>query len=167
MAASQANAGRKRLHGMQPKILQDDALRPHRQLDAERKMQRAGVGAPGQPAAISANSLLENVGQENPNAKQFDYLITASSILPGFWDASDLRDVTQVTREEMAFFVRDALDNPMVTSARGLPGEIDGSLVKKLVVFQEQHDDRTIQEQRYMCIVQLCIYINRYVSMST
>ena len=79
------------------------------------------------------------MGDETPEVKQLVYLITISRVLPEVLGATDLVDISGLTRQQVAECVRNAFDDPLPGPAGGRPVVRPGGIVKKLVVFQEKH----------------------------
>ena len=80
------------------------------------------------------------VGEEVAGFQCLVYLATVSRLLPETATAvADLVDVGTMSRAEVATAFRDAFDNPVTLPTGGRPRSREGSSVKKLVVFREQH----------------------------
>ena len=83
------------------------------------------------------------------------YLATLSHVLPEMFAATDLRDISGMTREEVADCVRAAFDDPLPPEA-GQPGRKrrrTEPMVDKLVVFREHHEDG---EVHFHIAIRLC-----------
>ena len=120
-------------------------------------MGMAGVlsrGAGGAPLAKSRRltgktspfylSLLEELGAENPDARQMVYLVTVSRVLPGVAATAGYRDLSTLTRAELVEMIKDSFENPLVVaSAAGRPRASDDPLVLLVVVAKELHADGT------------------------
>ncbi len=100
--------------------------------------------------------LLQELGEEDRTAKQYVYLCTLSRILPETLEASDLKDVSSMTREEVGECVRKAFDDPLMPEAghAGRKRLRTDNIVKKLVVFLEEHSDA---ENHFHVPVQLAV----------
>ena len=94
----------------------------------------AGAGAAAEPV-----NWLTQLGGEDAGALLQVYLITFSRILPAAATLNNLRNLSDVTRSDLASMIRDAVNNPIVNTGRPRGG--DGCFVDKLVVFQETHED--------------------------
>ena len=71
----------------------------------------AAAAAAAEPTATTAESMakiIEGMGEEPTAAKNFVYFLTVSRVLPTTLDVTDLRDIRDVSREQMAEWVRDA-----------------------------------------------------------
>ena len=96
-------------------------------------------------AAAAGDALVEwlsDLGQEDANAKLQVYLITASRILPAAAELHNLRDLSQVSREQMANMVMNAVQQPLTSTGR--PRNEERGLMNKLVVFRERHADGSV-----------------------
>jgi len=80
-------------------------------------------------------------GAENEDANQYVYLATVSHILPETLAATDLCDISGLTRQEVGEMFMDALNNPDAQSTGGRPRKDQGQRVEKIVVFKELHED--------------------------
>ena len=77
--------------------------------------------------------------------RSFSMLKTGIRISPlATSPAGAFRDVTKLSREEVARAVRDSLDRPEMNGEVGRPVELEGGVVKKLVVFYLGIDAHTI-----------------------
>ena len=105
-------------------------------------------GAGGAPLAKSRRlngktspfyvSLLEELGAENPGAKQMVYLVTVSRVLPGVAATAWYRDLSTLTRAELVEMIKDSFENPLVVAAApGRPRANDEPLVLVAVVAEE------------------------------
>ena len=124
----------------------------------------AGVlsrGAGGAPLAKSRRligktspfyvSLLEELGAENPCAKQMVYLVTVSRVLPGVAATAGYRDLSTLTGAELVEMIKGSFENPLVVaSAPGRPRASDEPLVLLVVVAKESHADGTIRSHAAM-----------------
>lgn len=129
-----------------PAALPAEPLPPPAAVPAEAPLPAAEavpVADPRQEASAYMAKLIEAMGAEDAAAKHSVYLGTLSRVLPETLQAQDLRDVSQLSREQVAVFVRDAWDNPMVENGRGRRRQAEEghelSVVVKLVVFREKH----------------------------
>lgn len=112
-------------------------------------MHLAGPGpllplAPAPPLAQEplAPPPFELPGPEIASAKQYVYLVTFSRILPETGLLGIARDVRECTRLDIAACLLDVLNNPDAAAASGgRPRRSSDSVVKKLVVFREEHAD--------------------------
>jgi hypothetical protein len=105
----------------------------------------AAAAAAAEPTATTAESMakiIEGMGEEPTAAKNFVYFLTVSRVLPTTLDATDLRDIRDVSREQMAEWVRDAFEGeaPASSTAASKRPRTEG-LVTKLAVFREEHAD--------------------------
>ena len=94
-----------------------------------------------QSAADWIAEILHEMGGEEGSATQSVFLGTISRVLPETLEATDLVDVTQLTREQVAIAVRKAFEEPIARPGRaGRPrSETPAGLVQKIVVFRETH----------------------------
>ena len=84
--------------------------------------------------------ILENLGPEMPSCIARVYLATISQVLgETIAGGADLRDLTQVSREDIAKCFQDAFDNPIRDGKGGRPLVRASSVVRRLVVVQEKH----------------------------
>ena len=92
----------------------------------------AAALAPGgaEPQGEVAQVLLDDLGPEKPDSKQMVYLVTISRVLPEVLVAERLRDVTRLSRAEVADFIRDALDNPIAQPRGGRPMRREGTSLR-------------------------------------
>ena len=87
-------------------------------------------------------TIVEDLGQELSSQKSVAHFLTLSRVLPETLAATDLRDITTMSREEVATCVRKAFDEPMVdTGHSGRPVTRTNGLVLKMAVFREEHED--------------------------
>ena len=85
-------------------------------------------------------ALIQEFGPEDTVKKQKVYLATVSRVLPDTLNASDLIDVTKLSRETIRDMFLDAFDNPLDSNRGGRPRIDRGeSIVSKMVVAQEFH----------------------------
>ena len=84
-------------------------------------------------------AVLKELGQENGSRKTQVHLLTFSRLLPGTAEVRNLQDVTEMSRKDLACCVWKAFDEPL-GSGYGRP-PASGALVRKMVVFREQHAD--------------------------
>ena len=83
--------------------------------------------------------ILENLGPEMPSCIARVYLATISQVLgETIAGGADLRDLTQVSREDIAKCFQDAFDNPIRDGKGGRPLVRASSVVRRLVVVQEK-----------------------------
>ena len=74
----------------------------------------------------------ESLGSETVGANQRVYLVTFSRAFPG--TVAEHRDLGEVSKANVATYIRDALDNPTVTAAGGRPrGAGDATPLVELV----------------------------------
>jgi hypothetical protein len=90
--------------------------------------------------------LLDELGDEDPSSRQQVYLGTASRVLPDTLDATDLIDISRLTRKDMEIKLRRAFDDPFVPAGRpgrrrGPQEEGSAGRVDKIVVVKEEHTD--------------------------
>lgn len=100
----------------------------------------------GETSAQMIARTVECLGPEDTQAKQMVYLLTISRVLPGTLAITDLKDITKMSREDIAGCVRKAFDEPLPPEA-GQPGrrrQRTEGIVRKLVVFLEIHADGEI-----------------------
>lgn len=91
-------------------------------------------------------------GGEEANAVQRVYLVTISRVIAArLEDGRPYKDLATMSREDVGLAIRDALDNPLPTGARGgrpraaaVDGVDQASLVSFLVVFRERHADGSV-----------------------
>ena len=93
------------------------------------------------PAEVWFRALEAESGAENEDAHQYVYLATVSHILPETLAATDLCDISGLTRQEVGEMFMDALNNPDAQSTGGRPRKDQGQRVEKIVVFKELHED--------------------------
>ena len=88
-------------------------------------------------------ALLQELGEQDASKKVLVHLLTFSRLLPDTLEGGDLRNVSGLSRQEVAVCVWKAFDNPVPAGAgrRGRPCTRTEGLVSKLVVFREQHED--------------------------
>jgi hypothetical protein len=79
---------------------------------------------------------------EDPGANQHVYLASVSRVLPETLAATDLCDITVITRQQIGEMFLDAVNNPAIQGA-GRPRKDDVGRVEKIVVFKELHEDGT------------------------
>ena len=90
--------------------------------------------------AAFIRSFVEELGPEMLACRQMVYLVTISRVLPEALSKEGLRDVTLLSRAEVAGFLRDALDAPVAQRGGDRPvrrGE--ASAVDKMVVYETKH----------------------------
>ena len=86
--------------------------------------------------------IVDHLGQEVPNYKNLVHLVTISRVLVPTLERTDLRDTQELTRKDVLECVQKAFDVPLPTVSGGRRRAQDARpLVRKLVVFQEAHDD--------------------------
>jgi hypothetical protein len=87
----------------------------------------------------------EGLGKEVTTARCQVYLLTFSRLLPETIEAATagLRDLTNLTRQELAEFVRESFENPEGSALGGRPILRTEPLVRKVVVVAEEHADGT------------------------
>ena len=111
-------------------LAQDRAFLPLLATALEISFRRfAAMANNGQRPADFIKEVLEATGDERNDAKQLVYLITISRVLPSTLDATDLRDIKDMSREEVVACMRDAC------SSNGR----EAGIIQKLVVFKENH----------------------------
>jgi len=96
------------------------------------------------PPNEARQQFLDKLGSETQDAHKFFYLITFSRILPETLAAAagNLRDAASLTRQQIAAAVKNAFNNPLPpVGGGGRPRGRMQNVVKKLVVFLEQHAD--------------------------
>ena len=106
-------------------------------------------------ASERMGKVIEALGEENTKAKQIIYLATLSHVLPETLAATDLKEISGMTRDEVAGCVRAAFDDPLPPEA-GQPGRKrrrTEPIVDKLVVFREHHEDG---EVHFHIAIRLC-----------
>ncbi len=88
-------------------------------------------------------ALLQELGEQDASKKVLVHLLTFSRLLPDTLEGGDLRNVSGLSRQEVAECVWKAFDNPVPAGAgrRGRPCTRTEGLLSKLVVFREQHED--------------------------
>ena len=99
--------------------------------------------APAGPSTQS-QQLLDKLGQEKAGVRKHFYLVTFSRVLPETLTAAagDLRDIGGMSRKAISTAVRLAFNDPLPpTGGGGRPREEPGNIVRKLIVFMEEHDD--------------------------
>lgn len=85
-------------------------------------------------------SVLQELGEEVQGLQSYVFLATLSQLLPEtLSNKVGLKDLRQVSREEVAAAFRDAFDNPALLAAGGRPVSREGHAVKLLIVFKEEH----------------------------
>jgi len=86
---------------------------------------------------------LEELGKEVTSARCQVYLLSLSRLLPETLAAAagSLRSFDNLTKAQLAEFVRDAFENPEYASAAVRPRGREGPLVRKIVVVCEKHQD--------------------------
>ena len=94
------------------------------------------------PAQIWWRALVAEHGVEDPGANQHVYLASVSRVLPETLAATDLCDITVITRQQIGEMFLDAVNNPAIQGA-GRPRKDDVGRVEKIVVFKELHEDGT------------------------
>ena len=82
-----------------------------------------------------AQEWLQSLGSEVADARGKVYLVTFARLLRAGNDGQ-LRSIDGVSKEDIAGYVRDAVENPEVLSA-GKPRVREGPLVQKVVVVRE------------------------------
>lgn len=85
--------------------------------------------------------LLTEMGPENKHARQHLYLITLSRVIPDRAAGLGLRSLEALSRSQVASFVRDAFNNPVVSAAGGRPRTLEGERVEMVLVCREKHAD--------------------------
>eukprot|EP00438_Fugacium_kawagutii_P004356 Skav207893 [mRNA] locus=scaffold664:850568:852286:+ [translate_table: standard] len=86
--------------------------------------------------------VVQELGEPPPNFKHTVHFVTISRVLPGTLQWTDLRDITSMTREEVATCVQRAFDEPLHAPGPGRPrSQEKQDLVRKLVAFEETHAD--------------------------
>ena len=97
----------------------------------------------GSPAERMA-ALVQELGEDCADNKQLVHLVTLSRVLPEtLAQFADLRDISGMTREEVAACVRQAFDDPLPPGP-GQPGrkrQRTDAIVLKVAVFMETHAD--------------------------
>ena len=87
-------------------------------------------------------SLMEDLGQESVQARQWVYLVTVSRVLGGSTSGTYFRNLEQLQKVQLAEMVRDALDNPVESgSVGGRPRVRTGLVADIIVVVKEAHAD--------------------------
>ena len=88
---------------------------------------------------------LQALGKEVTDARCCVYLLSFSRLLPATLAdaAGQLRSLDELTKAELADFVRDAFENPQYASAAVRPRTRETPLVRKIVVVCEKHQDGT------------------------
>ena len=99
--------------------------------------QRASSGTPAERMA----AILVELGEEAPARKSTLYMGTISRVLPDTLQATDLRDITGMTREEVGECVRQAFDNPLESNWGGPKRARTEGIVRRILVFREAHAD--------------------------
>ena len=87
--------------------------------------------------------VVTELGEEDTSAKLLVYLVTISRVLPATLAATDLRDISDMSRSEVRDAVVQAFDEPLASTSGGRPRTRTESIVKKIVVFMENHADGT------------------------
>ncbi len=77
-----------------------------------------GVGVACSTALDGMAKLVAELGAEDSTGRLYVYLGTASRILPETLFATDLIDVSSLSREDLALMVRRAFDEPVVVPGR-------------------------------------------------
>lgn len=85
--------------------------------------------------------LLTQMGREDNTARQCIYLVTLSRAIPDKAAGLGLRSLAALSRSQVASFVKDAFNNPVVSAAGGRPRTVDGERVEMLLVCREKHAD--------------------------
>ena len=86
--------------------------------------------------------IVDHLGQEAPNYKNVVHFITISRVLVPTLERTDLRDTQELTRQDVLECVQKAFDVPLPSVSAGRKRAADARpLVRKLVVFQEAHED--------------------------
>ena len=82
----------------------------------------------------------EALGDEAPSLLRSVYLVTISRVLAEYPGDVGFRDLEQVSRQDVARFIFDSIDNPESSSYRGGRSRQDGqsALVDRLVVYREK-----------------------------
>ena len=87
-------------------------------------------------------SWLIELGPEKTDGVSEVYLLTFARVLAQRLQRGDLEDVTQMSRAGLLDCVLDSWERPLTTGA-GRPRESAEELVKKVVVYEEAHNDGT------------------------
>ena len=102
------------------------------------------MNVPAPAPNASEQVFRDKLGPETAGAHKFFYLITFSRILADTLAAAagNLRDAAGLTRQQIAVAVRNAFNNPLPpVGGGGRPRADSQNIVKRLVVFLEQHAD--------------------------
>jgi hypothetical protein len=87
-------------------------------------------------------AVLEDLGKEVSSKKTQIHFLTFSRVLPETLASTSLKDITKMSREEIANCVWKAFDDPLANaSGQGRPCTRSEGLVTKMVVLQETHED--------------------------
>lgn len=85
--------------------------------------------------------IIQSLGEEPAGPfKHPVHLVTISRVLPGTLEATDLRDISGMSRKDIALCVQLSFDDPVATRGRPRTQAV-GGVVQKMVVFQEAHAD--------------------------
>lgn len=93
-------------------------------------------------AVKELSDILSEIGKEEEDGNLQVYLGTASRILPETMEATDLIDISTLTRAQMREKVRRAFDDPVVVAGRGgrpRASQDGAGKVMKIVVVKERH----------------------------
>ena len=91
-------------------------------------------------AVKDLEEMLVEFGQEAVDGNLLVYLGTASRILPDTLHATDLMDISTLTRSQMSEKVRRAFDEPLAVLGRpGRTRAAHDDKVEKIVVVKERH----------------------------
>jgi hypothetical protein len=106
------------------------------------------VTAAGQPKVFTPAermaSIVQDLGDELTEAKQCVYLATVSRVLPETLATPgvELRDITTMSREEVADCFMKAFNSPVYEQGQGgRRRQSEEPMVSKIVVFKEEHED--------------------------
>ena len=93
------------------------------------------------PAEVWFRALVAELGAENEDANQYVYLASVSRVLPETLAATDLCDMSGLSRQEVGEMFLDAFNNPDAPPRGGRPRSSKVERVEKIVVFKELHED--------------------------
>jgi hypothetical protein len=117
-------------------------------LDSQAEQVNGWIKEALQPQLVQNNPekrmavLLAGLGKEDASSKQLVYLGTVSRVLPETLAATDLVDVNTLQRQDVLEMVKKAFDEPLASPGRaGRPVTRQYSIVKRVIVFKEDHED--------------------------
>ena len=84
---------------------------------------------------------MAELGLEQQHANQYVYLASVSRVLPETLAATDLCDISVLSRQQIGEKFLDAFNNPDAQTGGGRPRKNQATRVEKIVVFKELHED--------------------------